>query len=172
MQTLKHSYYWHAIYTRSRSEKKLFNDLEIKGIDCYLPLKKELKVWSDRKKWVESPVFASYLFVRVNNAEYFEAINSIYAVKYVTFCGKAVRIPESQIEGLKSFLSDECRTVEVSHDKFKKGELLCVNTGPLKGIKGEIIETRGQHRLLLRFESLGSCVHAEISAAEVASLKA
>ena len=81
------------------------------GVDCYLPLKKELRVWSDRKKWVESPLFASYVFVRVSEREYHMAINSTWAVRYVSFSGKAVVIPELQIEGLKSFLPDQEREV-------------------------------------------------------------
>ncbi len=142
------------------------------GVDCYLPLKKELRVWSDRKKWVESPLFASYVFVRVSEREYHKAIQSTWAVRYVSFGGKAVLIPESQIEGLKSFLADQEREIEVSTRNFKKGDQLEVTTGPLQGVKGELIQIRGQHRLVLRFESLGCCVHAEISADEVEHMKA
>ena len=42
-----------------------------------------------------------------------------------------------------------------------------VAAGPLKGVKGEVMEIRGKQRLLLRFESLGCCVHAEISMHEL-----
>jgi transcription antitermination factor NusG len=141
------------------------------GVDCYLPLKKELRVWSDRKKWVESPLFPSYVFVRVSEREYHQAIQPTWAVRYVSFGGKAVTIRESQIEGLKSFLADQEREVEVTTRNFKKGDQLEVSSGPLQGVKGELIQIRGQHRLVLRFESLGCCVHAEISADEVEALK-
>ena len=79
----------------------MYSELEEKGIETYLPLKKELRVWSDRKKWVESPLFTSYVFVKVSDREYHEAVNSDWAVCYVCFESRAVPIPDSQIESLK-----------------------------------------------------------------------
>jgi len=172
LQTIKRPYKWHAIYTKSRSERKLYDELVEKGVEAYLPIKKELRVWSDRKKWVESPLFASYVFVRVSEKDYHQAINSNLAVRYVSFGGRAVLVPDSQIEGLKTFLADQEREVEVTTRNFKKGDQLEVTTGPLKGVQGELLQIRGQQRLVLRFESLGCSVHAEISADEVEHLKA
>jgi transcription antitermination factor NusG len=149
----------------------LFEELVEMGVACYLPLKKELRVWSDRKKWVETPLFPSYVFVRVSEREHYMVISSTWAVRYVSFGGKAVVIPELQIEGLKSFLAVQERGVEVTTRNFKKGDQLEVTLGPLKGVLGELIQIRGQQRLVLRFESLGCCVHAEISADEVEHLK-
>ena len=56
---------WYAIYTKPRWEKKLAEKLEEKRIDHYLPMVKTLKLWSDRKKWVNEPLFKSYIFVHV-----------------------------------------------------------------------------------------------------------
>jgi transcription antitermination factor NusG len=56
---------WYAVYTRHRSEKRLADALAKLGIDHYLPLLRTRKKWSDRYKWVEEPLFASYVFVRI-----------------------------------------------------------------------------------------------------------
>ena len=171
MKVLKRNYRWYAIYTRSRSEKKLYKELLDKSIEVFLPLKKELRVWSDRKKWVENPLFTSYIFVRVSEREYYEAINSTWAVRYVCFEGRAVPIPDSQIDSLKLFLEDTKRDVELTSRSLKKGEHLEITIGPLKGVRGELVQLRGQHRIVLRFISLGCCVHADISMDEVKRLK-
>jgi len=34
-----------------------------------LPLHRQLKQWSDRKKWVEEPFIKSYLFVHINRID-------------------------------------------------------------------------------------------------------
>lgn len=162
---------WYAIYTKSRSEKKLYDELLKKGLECYMPVRKELRVWSDRKKWVEIPLFSSYVFVRVNKLEYFEVLNSDLAVRYVCFEGKAVPIPDNQIEGIKSFLMDSDRDVELTTRKLKKGDLLEVTKGSLKGVQGELVQIRGKSRIVLRFPSLGCCVHTEISLDEVQAIK-
>jgi len=163
MQALKRPYFWHAIYTRSRSEKRLYQELCSKNIECYLPLKKELRQWSDRTKWVEEPLLRSYLFVKVSEREYYDVINSNYAVRYVTFGGKAVPIPERQLEALRIFLEDENRRVDLSFENLEKGERVEVVGGPLKGIQGEIIQIRGKNRIVIRFDSLGTCVYTDIS---------
>ena len=51
----KNGYHWYAIYTRSRSEKAVNTELSLTGIESYLPLKKTIRIWSDRKKMVEVP---------------------------------------------------------------------------------------------------------------------
>lgn len=163
MKGINRKYSWYAIYTKSRSEKKLHQELLEQGIVSYLPLKKELRVWSDRKKWVEMPLFSSYVFVRVSLKEYYTAINSTYAVCYVTIRGKAVAVPDRQIEALKILLNEENKKLELVSSDISVGEEVEVLYGPLKGVCAEIVEIRGKHRLLLRFGSLGCCVHAEIS---------
>lgn len=149
----------------------MYDELLEKGLECYMPVRKELRVWSDRKKWMETPLFTSYLFVRVNKFEYFEVLKSDFAVRYVCFEGKAVSIPAIQIEGIKSFLTDSNRDVEITSQSLKKGDQLEVTKGPLQGVQGEIIQIRGKSRIVLRFPSLGCCVHTEISLDEVQPVK-
>ena len=57
---------WIAVYTKPRHEKTVRNELYKKGYEVFLPLLKEKRKWSDRKKWIEFPLFRSYLFVRTD----------------------------------------------------------------------------------------------------------
>ena len=43
---------WYAVYTAARAEKKVKERLDQIGIENYLPLRTEYRVWSDRKKKV------------------------------------------------------------------------------------------------------------------------
>ncbi|WP_421918634.1 UpxY family transcription antiterminator [Marinifilum sp.] len=158
---------WFAIYTKSHSEKKLYKEILEKGIEAYLPIKRELRTWSDRKKWIETPLFTSYVFVKVSPKEFHIPINSYYAVCYVCIRGKAVPVQEKQIDALKCFLENEQRSVEICNADLELGKRVEVMTGPLKGVQGEVLEIRGKHRLVIRFESLGACVHTEIKTEEV-----
>ena len=40
---------WYAVYTAARAEKKVKERLDQIGIENYLPLRTEYRVWSDRK---------------------------------------------------------------------------------------------------------------------------
>ncbi|WP_017732630.1 UpxY family transcription antiterminator [Nafulsella turpanensis] len=158
---------WYALYTRSRAEKKLYTLLTQKGIDCYLPLKKTLRQYSDRKKWVEEPLLRCYLFVRISQREYFEVLNTAGAVRFVCQEGKAAAIPESQMLALQHFVLSKPKDVQVEVGQLAAGDLMEITDGPLRGVRGELQQIRGHHRLLLRFHSLGFCVHTEVSLAEV-----
>ena len=91
---------WYAVYTRSRSEKSLMELLKEKGIEAYVPLRKVIHQWSDRKRLVEEPLIRSYCFVKVSNKDYYEVLNTQGAVRYIWFSGKAASIPERQIDTL------------------------------------------------------------------------
>jgi transcription antitermination factor NusG len=58
---------WYAVWTRSRQEKVVAAMLSALGVQHYLPLKSELRQWSDRKQMVEAPLFSGYLFVCINS---------------------------------------------------------------------------------------------------------
>jgi len=59
---------WYAIRTRSRCEKMVSEQLELQGIESFLPLMKRTHKWSDRTKEIELPLFSGYSFVRIDLA--------------------------------------------------------------------------------------------------------
>ncbi|MBC8342565.1 MAG: UpxY family transcription antiterminator, partial [Bacteroidetes bacterium] len=67
---------WYAAYTKSRNEKKVSERLSEQAVEHYLPLHKILKQWSDRKKWVEEPVFKSYIFIKIGLDDYYDVLNT------------------------------------------------------------------------------------------------
>ena len=96
---------WLANYVKSRAEKKVALEFQKFGIDHFLPLVKELRQWSDRKKWVEVPLFRSYIFVHIEPNEYFQVLQVTGAIRYITFEGKAAVIPNQQIEAIRYYLN-------------------------------------------------------------------
>lgn len=167
----KQNYQWYAIYTRANGEKRLFEYLREKNIECYLPMRKILKYWSDRKKWVEEPLFRCYLFVKVSNKEFFNALNTPGAVCFVSFGGKAQSIPEIQINNIKTFLSQNEHEVTLSYERIQKGVNVEVLQGTLKGIRGEVTNIYGQTRLVIRIDSMSCSLHVNISREEVRLLE-
>lgn len=155
---------WYAIYTNPRAEKKVEERLISKGIETYLPLQKLLKKWSDRKKWIEEPLIRSYIFVRISEIDYFKVLNTPAVVRFITFSGKAVSIPEYQIDNLKCLLASDIN-LEVVNDDLKSGDPIIVSAGPLKGLRGELIENKGQIRVKVRLDHLGQSILATIPCA-------
>jgi transcription antitermination factor NusG len=148
---------WYAVYVKSRFEKKVAAELASKGIEYYLPLQKILKQWSDRKKWVEEPLFRSYIFVRILQSEYYEVLNTVGAVKYITFEGKAVPVPEPQIEAIRYYLDE--KDPEMLEDlHWEKGQRVEVIAGSLTGLVGELVEVKGKNKVSVEIEAVGRTI--------------
>jgi transcription antitermination factor NusG len=144
---------WYAVYTRPHHEKKIAEQLLKDHIEAYLPLRTTLKQWSDRKKKVSEPLFSCYLFVRIRPGEYYHVLNVPGVVRYISFEGKAVPIPESQIRLIKNLLEFEPEAVE--HPvTLQSGDVVEVIAGPLLGIRGEMIEFSGKKRIIIRIKEI------------------
>lgn len=152
---------WYAIYTRPRWEKKLADGLEEQQIEHYLPLVKTLKRWSDRKKWVQEPLFKSYLFVHVGKEEYLPAIQTPGAVKYVKFENKAVAIPPLQIEAIRTFIESGEELLPDSAE-IKIGDRVRIIRGPLSGLEGTLVEFHNKHRVRIIIEGIRQSLHLKV----------
>ena len=161
---------WYVVYTRSRAEKKVARELELKDIEVFLPIHKQLRKWKDRKKWIETPLITGYCFVHVSRKEYFEVLQTMNVVCYITFEGKAAPVPQYQIDYLKKLTQQSDFEVTVTQENFKPGQKVEVISGPLVGIKGELIESRGKQRFVLRFEQINSYISVEIPASDLSHL--
>lgn len=160
---------WYAIYVKSRTEKKVAAELEAEALDFYLPLEKRLKQWSDRRKWVEEPLFRSYIFVHIEAQDYYRALVR-GTVKYVSFEGKAAPVPPQQIEAIKVYLNEKEPIHEADED-WETGKEVEVIAGKLTGLKGLLLEARGKTRVKVEIEVVGSAIILQISKSKLRLLK-
>ncbi len=161
---------WFAIYVKARHELKVLDALKWKEIECYLPMRKELRQWSDRKKMVEEPLIRGYIFVRLDLRHYYDVLVVPGVISFVSFGKQPAEIPDYQIEDLKIFLKNGSQQVEVTNEFVRKGEFVKVNHGPFQNAIGEVVQLRGKKRLLIRIKALGCAVHAELGANQVLKL--
>ncbi len=95
---------WIAVYTKSRHEKVVIQELEKKNIESYCPMLKERRQWSDRKRWVEFPLFRSYVFAKI------ELKNSLYILEtmgvhhIIKFQGNISTIPDEIIQNIERMI--------------------------------------------------------------------
>lgn len=166
---IDNSYKWYPIYTRSRAEKKTFEELGRKKIVAYLPLKKTLKQWSDRKKLVEEPLLKSYLFVFISAKEYAEVLMTYGVSRFIYFSGEIATISEKQIEDLKLLLANANDLEVIEHD-ISLGEKVLIKAGPFKGIIAELVSLRNKKSIVLRLQNLGYSIHINTSMAFIQPL--
>jgi len=158
---------WYALYTRSRFEKKMLTELTDRSVEVFLPMREVLSRWKDRKKKVWLPLFPGYLFVNhVNTPENrFRILNLPGAVRFVGFEGHADPVPDDQILAIRRFLESS-----LSIDPYpyiQVGTRVEVIAGPLKGVRGMLIEKRGKFRFILQVDLIRQAVSVEIDASDV-----
>ena len=165
------SYNWYAVYTRPRSEKKAYDQLVKAGIESYLPLVKTLKQWSDRKKWVEEPLFTSYVFLKVSEKEYYDALNiTPHTVRYVTFEGKAVPIPASQIEAMKVYI-EQGDYSDIDASDLVPGQKIEVTEGAMRGLQGRMIRVSNKQKVRVEIDGVGKVLYVEVPMGMLRTLK-
>ena len=136
------SKFWVALYTRPRSEKKASSELNRLGIETYLPIQKQLKLWSDRKKYINVTVIPMIIFAHINDNELLTIKQHSLIINILTFPGskQPAHIPDKQIDNLKFMLGQSNVPVDFLQGSFFTDEKVIVVRGGLKGLVGTVTD--------------------------------
>ena len=153
---------WYAIRTRSRHEKVVERQLQGQGIDAFSPVTNQIRQWSDRRKVVESPLFAGYSFVRIapSPGERIRVLKTQGVVEFVGAQGHGIPIPAEQIEAVRAVVAGSLPFTQ--HVFLKVGQRVRVRGGSLDGIEGILVAHNGNRNLVISVEpiqrSLSICI--------------
>lgn len=156
MNTIKN---WYAVYTRPRWEKKTATRLSELEIETYCPVQPVIKLWSDRKKTVQEPLFASYCFVRIGN-EFTRVRETPGVLNFVYWLGKPAVIREDEIQLIRRFLQDYTN-VRTEQIQASVNDRVRVTSGLFADQEGQVLEVRN-NTVKLTLPSLGVAMVAEV----------
>jgi transcriptional antiterminator NusG len=156
---------WYAIWTRSRHEQVVREQLERKGLEAFLPTITRWSHWKDRKKQVDWPLFPGYCFVRFNGHERLPVLKCVGVVNIVSFDGDIVAIPEHEIESIRRLVESELQFDPCP--LIREGTMVEVTHGPLKGVVGRLTRKGAHARLILSVDLIGQAVSVEVDASDV-----
>jgi transcriptional antiterminator RfaH len=146
---------WLAIYTKSKNEKKVTEELLKMGIETYCPMVTEIKQWSDRKKKVETPLIPSYVFVNIDAQHKNEVFQVNGVVRYLFWLGKPAKVRDIEILQLKERLKETVASVEIKN--LKPGDTVGIKEGPFKGKEG-VVQQMSTNKLQLVLKELGMLI--------------
>jgi len=166
----KHIAGWYLIYTMPRHEKKVAVKLSQINIISFMPTYKTLRVWKDRKRYVDAPLFPSYIFLYANDLEeYYRALSVEGALYYVKSGKEIAVISETIINNIRLLAKQE--NVEVTSDSFMPGRQVMIRNGLLNGFSGEIVEVKGMEKILVRVSLLQKNILVTLPTEDVCSLQ-
>jgi len=158
--------HWFAIWTRSRHEKIVRDQLEKKtDVDVFLPTIGKWSRWKDRKKKIDWPLFPGYVFARFVPDERIGVLKVDGVVQIISNNGRPSPIPDEEIESIRTLVESELAYDPVP--LIKEGDMVKVVHGPLKGVVGRLIRKGAHARLILSVDLIGQAVSVEVDAADV-----
>lgn len=158
---------WYAIRTRSRHEKVVERQLQGQGIDVFSPFINQIRQWSDRRKVVETPLFAGYAFVRIapTPEERIRVLKAQGVVEIVGGQGHGIPIPTEQIEAVRAVVAGNLPIAQ--HVFLKVGQRVRVRGGSLDGVEGILVAQNRSRNLIISVEPIQRSFSIRIEGYEV-----
>jgi transcription termination/antitermination protein NusG len=156
---------WYAVWTRSRHEQVVREQLDKKGFEAFLPTIARWSRWKDRKKKIDWPLFPGYCFARFDPAQRLSVLTATGVVNIVSFNNEIAAIPEQEIDGIRRLVA-----TDLQYDPcplIREGMTVEVVSGPLKGVIGRLVRKGAHARLILAVDLIGQAVSVEVDAADV-----
>ena len=157
---------WFAIWTRSRHEQVVREQLDRKRIDAFLPTITRWSRWKDRKKKVDWPLFPGYCFARFDPGYSLAILKCTGVVNIVSVEGRPAPIPDVEIDSIRLLVGSELQfdPCPLIHE----GMMVEVVHGPLTGVVGRLARKDAQRaRLVLSVDLIGQAVSVEVDASDV-----
>ena len=155
---------WHVLYTRSRQEKALADELSMLCIAYFLPCTRQLRIHGRKKAVVETPLFPGYLFIR-------GAIEDAYRADRSGRVAQIIRVVDQdrmawELQNIHMALSRQA-PLEPYPAVLRRGLRVEVKSGPFSGLRGVVSEQSGLDRLILQVELLGRATSLQLDNADV-----
>ncbi|MCZ8341556.1 MAG: UpxY family transcription antiterminator [Leptospira sp.] len=161
---------WYILYTNPRSEKKLSSLFRKYKIESYLPLRKERKKWTDRFKWIETPLFPSYIFVKILFwQDRVKVLQLPGAHHFVFLKGVPATVSQSHLDVLEQQIAKYSESLVVGRDSvIQKGKFVKVIRGPFKGHTLEILNRKNKVNVILRFAAMDIASEISVNIEDIA----
>ncbi|MBN1398742.1 MAG: UpxY family transcription antiterminator [Bacteroidetes bacterium] len=153
---------WYALYLRSRYEKKVYEALEKKEIEVFLPLIEKVHIWSDRKKKIKEPLFRGYIFVKTDLRDKEIILMTEGVVRFVGINQRPSWIPEIQIDWLRKIVRESADVQCESYIEI--GNKVRITGGSLSGVEGIVDKVHGISRVIVSIAAIEQSISIQVPA--------
>ena len=161
---------WYVLHTRSRFEQVVFDGLEGKSLETFLPKITVMSKRRDRRKKIRIPLFPGYVFVRSDLKAYerLEIVKTVGVVRLVGNKDGPIPVPDESIDSLRIMVAGD--NLVVTGTQLRKGDRVMVVEGPFIGVTGTFVRYRGSGRVVVSIEALGQYAAVDVPEAYVEKL--
>jgi transcription antitermination factor NusG len=147
-------------------------ELQLRGIDTYLPLLTEIRRWSDRRKEVEVPLFSCYTFVSVGPRpeERLMVLRTPGVLRFVGSNHRPAPILDSELANVRAVLAGAANFSE--YPFLKVGQRVRICGGALKGVEGILVSRNGESGLVVSVDAIQRSLLVRIEGYDVEPVQA
>lgn len=156
---------WYVALVGHNTERAAAKRLAARGVDAYVAIQREWRVWRNGKKaQIERVVIPCMVFVRCSERERLQIVNESYIYRFMTdkagtptaYGRPVARIPDWQIAKLRFMLGNSDEPVGFTGAPLKRGDMVRVIRGSLRGLEGRLqTDADGNATLTVAIDFLG-----------------
>jgi transcription antitermination factor NusG len=161
--------HWYAVYTRSRHEKTVAEQLVHKSVEHFLPLYETIRKWRNGRFKVHLPLFPGYLFVYIPLQERLQVLEVPGVVQLVGSSGVPLALPQAEIETIRDAMTKGLQAHP--HPYLKVGSRVRISSGPLEGLHGILLRKKGKLRLVVSVDLIMRSISIDVDESEVEPTK-
>jgi transcription antitermination factor NusG len=135
------------------------------GYEDFLPLYRSRTRWSDRVREIETPLFPGYLFCRFDPQKRLPILKTPGVIQVLGYSHQPIPVQETEIETIQALVASGIPSQPWPY--LEVGDRVRIESGPLRGREGVLVEFKGKYRLILSVALLQRSVAVEIDAALV-----
>ncbi len=151
---------WYAIYTRSRHEKVVRDNLRGKGYDSFSPFYNATRRRGNRDVEVEVPLFPGYVFARFDSLKRLPILKTFGVVFIVSQAGEPEPVDPGELDSVQKILQSG-RALQ-PWDFLRSGRRIRIRAGSLTGAEGILVRIKNSNRLVASVTVLQRSVAVEI----------
>jgi transcription antitermination factor NusG len=153
---------WFAVVTTPQHEKAASRHLDFAGIETFLPTYESSRTWKNRQKVrVQLPLFPTYLFVRIDQADRSRVLRTPGVRQLVGNSREPLCLPDREIEFLRSSLLEQKAEPHVG---LIVGQRVRIKRGPMRGVEGWLVRKSSEWRFVLTVQLIHHHVAVEVDA--------
>jgi transcription antitermination factor NusG len=160
-----HGSAWFALRVRSNCERRVRDILRAKEVKEFLPIYHSRRVWADRVRELDRPLFPGYVFCQVSPPQRSLALATTGVVSMVGVHENPIPIPDEEIEAVRRVV-ESGRLLEV-WPLVRIGQRIRVHRGPLAGVEGTLLKIQDRSRVAVSISLLGRSVLTQIDTAYI-----
>jgi len=161
-------YPWFAVQVRAQREEGVADYLAGKGYEWFLPTYRRRRLWSDRIREFQVPLFPGYLFCRFNPHDRLPILKTPGVIQVVGYNRVPVPVDEQEVAAIQQLVASGIPNQPWPF--LAVGDKVRIESGPLRGLEGILTGVKGNHKLVLSVTLLQRSVAVEIDSVFVESL--